>query len=36
MKKSVALSGVHAGNSAICTVGEKETIYFTADIKSKI
>ena len=29
MKKSVALSGVHAGNTAICTVGEKGNIYFT-------
>ena len=28
MKKSVALSGVHAGNTAICTVGEKGNDLF--------
>ena len=28
MKKSVALSGVHAGNTTICTVGEKGNDLF--------
>ena len=28
MKKSVALSGIHAGNTAICTVGEKGNNLF--------
>ena len=30
-KKSVALSGTAAGNTAICTVGKKEMTYITED-----